>query len=307
MTRLFYNPEQRRLKAGWRIFLFLILFWLLAASIFLIKAFLFPETGRREFMEDYSLLVVVVLAVSATLAVLLSRKLFDKKSFWSLGLSHRKRALADLIFGFTLSAAMAGTFFLLLLSLGLIEFNGIDFNSALFPDPGTSFAEFIKITSLGAVLLVFLEHVLVGYWEELVFRGYVFQNLIEGLGLPLSVVISCILYGLLHAMNPNAGLLSSLIIVLVGFLRIYGYLLTKLLWLSIGMHIGWNFFQGPIFGFAASGHEKATLINLSITTEQDWLSGGAFGPEGSVLIIPILLLALWAMRTYARLQERTSY
>ena len=123
--------------------------------------------------------------------------------------------------------------------------------------------------------------------------------MIDGIGLKVSVVISCLIYGLIHYMNPNAGVLSSLIIVLFGFMRIYGYLSTKMLWLSIGMHIGWNFFQGPIFGFGASGHQTATLIDQT-STSQDWLSGGAFGPEGSIFIIPIIFLALFIMRWYSK-------
>ena len=99
--------------------------------------------------------------------------------------------------------------------------------------------------------------------------------------------------------NPNASLLSGAIIAGFGFLRIYGYLATSMLWLSFGMHAGWNFFQGPIFGYAASGHETATLI-AQRPGDPTWLSGGAFGPEGSVLILPILALALLAMHVWAK-------
>lgn len=92
-------------------------------------------------------------------------------------------------------------------------------------------------------------------------------------------------------MNPNATILSSTIIVGFGFLCIYGYLTTKMLWLSMGMHIGWNFFQGPILGFSASGHKTETLIRHRLLFDQDFLTGGAFGPEGSIIILPILVLA----------------
>ena len=148
--------------------------------------------------------------------------------------------------------------------------------------------------------------ILIGYWEELVFRGYLLQNMAEGLGMIAAIVVSCLLYGLVHAANPNAGLLSSLIIVLFGFLRIYGYLATGLLWLSIGMHIGWNFFQGPVFGFAASGHlEEQTVIRHDLAGA-DWLSGGDFGPEASLVTVPVILLALGAMRLWSRHTWTTS-
>ena len=159
----------------------------------------------------------------------------------------------------------------------------------------------MSLLSLASIAVLLVEHILVGYWEELVFRGYLFQNMVEGMGNKIAIIISCIIYGLIHAANPNAGILSSLIIVLFGFLRIYGYLLTNMLWLSMGMHMGWNFFQGPVFGFHASGHEMVTVIKQA-DLGLGWLSGGDFGPEGSLLIIPIIFLALWIMRLYSRRQ-----
>jgi len=141
---------------------------------------------------------------------------------------------------------------------------------------------------------------LVGFWEELVFRGYILQNMAEGVGMTTAIVVSCLLYGLVHSANPNATLLSTGIIVLFGYLRIYGYLGTGQLWLSIGMHAGWNFFQATVFGFAASGHSEAHTLLTHEPLAADWLSGGHFGPEASVLTIPVVLLALLAMRLWSR-------
>ena len=300
MKNPFYNSKESRLRTGWRIFIFLIIFWTLASVIFLIKP-LFGEIGRREFLENYSLIVISILAFGATVSVLISRKYLDKKSFVSLGLMINKRTIKDILFGFFLSGLMAGLFFVLLYAFNLIEYNGLNIGDVQNVSNDTfDFVNFMSVISIGSLFLLLLEHVLVGYWEELVFRGYILQNMIEGMGLKLAILISCLLYGLIHSTNPNAGILSSLIIVLFGYLRIYGYLSTKMLWLSMGMHIGWNFFQGPIFGFAASGHKKTTLIDLTITSNKDWLTGGEFGPEGSVIIIPIILIALFIMNLYSR-------
>lgn len=300
MTSIFLNARESRLKTGWRLLIFLCVFWICASLIFLIKPLL-GDIGKKEFLQDYSLLIVTILAFAATLSIYFARKHLDKKTFTSLGLKMNKRTFQDIIFGFLLSGLMAGLFFMILISCNLIEYNGIHIGASdLSTTDGFNFVRYMKVISIGSLLLLLLEHILVGYWEEIFFRGYLFQNMIDGLGLKIAIIISCILYGLIHAMNPNAGILSSLIILLFGFLRIYGYLSTKLLWLSIGMHIGWNFFQGPIFGFAASGHQKATLLNSTFISEKDWLTGGAFGPEGSIIIIPILMLALWIMRWYSK-------
>jgi hypothetical protein len=140
---------------------------------------------------------------------------------------------------------------------------------------------------------------LVGFWEELVFRGYILQNMAEGMGMRTAIILSCLLYGLVHSLNPNAGLLSTAIIVMFAYLRIYGYLGTGQLWLSIGMHTGWNFFQATVFGFAASGHAEDQTLITHDAQAPDWLSGGDFGPEATVLTIPIVLAALLAMRIWS--------
>jgi membrane protease YdiL (CAAX protease family) len=294
MRRILFNQEESRPRSGLRILGFLVIFWLLASAIFAVKP-LFDPIGKREFISDYSLLIIAILAAAASIAVLVSRKWLDKKSVRSLGLYTDKWSPRDLIFGFALSAAMAGTFFVTLVVLGLVQYDGMnleDFN------PDAAFPALMRSTTYFSLSLLLLETILVGYWEELVFRGYLLQNMAEGMGWKLAVVVSCVLYGLIHASNPNAGLLSTAIIMCFGFLRIYGYLLTKSLWLSMGMHIGWNFFQGPIFGFAASGHQTATLIQHDVVSSSTYLTGGDFGPEASLLILPILGLALWSMKQY---------
>lgn len=298
MKGIFTNANEGRLRAGWRILFFLFLFWIGAATIFVVKPLL-GDISKKAFLGDYSLLIVAILGITASIAVPIARKYLDKKSFVSLGLKIDTHTFKDLFFGFFLSAAMAGLFYLLAISLGLIEYQGINFQLSSSVQ-GLNFVAFMKVLSWGSLLLLLLEHILVGYWEELFFRGYLLQNMAEGMGWIKAIVISCLIYGIVHASNPNASLISSSIIVLFGFLRIYGYLSSQMLWLSIGMHIGWNFFQGPIFGFAASGHQNATLIQHSLVSEKAWLSGGEFGPEGSILIIPIILLAMYAMKLYTR-------
>ena len=300
MKSLFINSTENRLKAGWRILLFVILFLLFANTLILgSKPIIADEITKKEFISNYGVFIISFLAFGATIATLIARKFFDKKSFESLGLKINNQAFKDLGFGFLLSFLMAGVFFSILLAFGFIEFHGINF-VGISSQNTSGFVEFMSVVTLSSIGIMLLETILVGYWEELVFRGYVFQNMREGLGLVLSVLISCLLYGVIHAANPNATLLSSIIIVGFGYLRLYGYLSTKMLWLSMGMHIGWNFFQGPIFGFAASGHSSASLLKHSFTSETEYLTGGEFGPEGSLFILPILIVTLFVMKWYAR-------
>ncbi len=275
----FVNADDGRLRAGWRILAFIIILMAIAVG---------GQTAVRAALGGLprgSTLVLAIIAVAATIAVLIARRFLDRKSFVSLGFSGLGSAWKDLLFGFALSAAMAGAVLWLMVVFGFVS------------NVHVSWAGSATVMLLLSLLL---PNIIVGYWEELVFRGYLLQNMVEGMGLNVAVVTSCLLYGLLHASNPNATLLSSAIIVLFGYLRIYGYLSTGLLWLSIGMHIGWNFFQSAVFGFAASGHAENQTLFSHDPAAPDWLSGGEFGPEGSVLIIPVLLLALFAMRLWTR-------
>lgn len=296
MKRGFVNPVDGRIRAGWRILLFVIGLVALALVGQLVLKTALGGIPEGRLARDWA--AIGLAALAATIAVPLARRFVDRKSLVSLGLKVDRRAIADLVFGFLLSAAMAGSIFLAMSWTGLIEITGFAWNEATSSGPGGSTAAAAATFGVASLVSVFLLHVVVSWWEELVFRGYLLQNMMEGIGTMWAVAVSCLLYGLVHAGNPNAGLLSTAIIVLFGYLRIYGYLATGLLWLSMGMHLGWNFFQGPVFGFAASGRETGSLI-VQDPVGPAWLSGGAFGPEGSVLTIPVLVLAVIAMRWWS--------
>ncbi|MDH3431586.1 MAG: CPBP family intramembrane metalloprotease [Gammaproteobacteria bacterium] len=276
------NPLDNRLRAGWRILAFLAIFYSIALpALFGLRALL----G----LSKSSPLVIVIIALAATPAVYIARRWIDKKDFVSLGLKSGRHGAADVLFGFVLSGIMMGAVFGAMLALGYIS--NVEVIELGWPTAG------LLVTSL-------LIMALVSFWEELVFRGYILQNMAEGMGMKTAVLISCVLYGLVHSANPNAGLLSTAIIILFGYLRIYGYLSTGQLWLSMGMHAGWNFFQATVFGFAASGHTEGRTLLTHDALAPDWLSGGDFGPEASVVTIPVVLIALVAMRGWSMTSVR---
>jgi len=288
IKNIFINPIEGRLRAGWRILLFIII------TIFIVKLLEFtidnlfgglPEDKTLRFFFS-----ILVAAIAGTTAVIIARRYLDKKTMLSFGLKLDNFAIKDWLYGFLLSFLMAGSVFLLLLWFGLLEFESIN------PD-------IFKLKFIGNFLLMFVAFcLLTAWWEELVFRGYLLQNMISGMGKNWAVIISCILYGAVHATNPNAGIISSSIIVLFGFMRLYGYLRTSQLWLSMGMHAGWNFFQGPVFGFSTSGYETETILMHKLNGS-DWLTGGKFGPEGSVFTVLIVLLAILSMYCWTRGRE----
>ena len=130
-----------------------------------------------------------------------------------------------------------------------------------------------------------------GVSEEILIRGVVFRLLDEWLGSWAALAISAVLFGALHLANPHATWASSIAIALeAGILLAAAYLVTRRLWLPIGMHIAWNFTQAGIFGVAVSGHESHGILR-GAPAGPDWLSGGEFGAEASVVSVLVCLAA----------------
>jgi membrane protease YdiL (CAAX protease family) len=182
--------------------------------------------------------------------------------------------------------------FAILFYAGMIEVTGIGIKKL-----GFSFVLWLILWFWGTGLAV-------GWSEELIFRGYLLQNLKEGIGLVWAVVLSCVFYGAVHMANPNSSLLSGILIAILGYVRIFGWLRTGQLWLSMGMHASWNFFQGPVFGFHVSGMKVHNLISHQ-ATGPDWITGGVFGPEAGIVVLPAILLGLLGMYFYSTARKNT--
>ncbi len=130
--------------------------------------------------------------------------------------------------------------------------------------------------------------IVTGVWEEIAFRCISFRILEEWLGSGIALVISAAFFGFAHGFNKGATIASCLaIMVEAGILLGAAFMLTRRLWLVAGMHFAWNFSQGGIFGANVSGDNPADLRGLlqPQITGPDWLTGGSFGPELSVITV----------------------
>ena len=129
---------------------------------------------------------------------------------------------------------------------------------------------------------------LAGVAEETMFRGILFRLSTKVLGTWGALLITSALFGAAHAANPGATVGSSLAIAIeAGVLLGSAYAATQRLWVPIGLHIGWNFTEGPIFGMAVSGNSmSAGLIRGSLSGPRI-LTGGAFGPEFSIVAVMV--------------------
>ena len=119
--------------------------------------------------------------------------------------------------------------------------------------------------------------------EELVFRGYPFQKLVESLGPAGAVALASVCFGLVHLGNPDHTLFSTVNTMLVGVPLSIAYLRTRALWIPVGIHFAWNYVQGFIFGLPVSGFRlPATVLNPRVHGGA-WLTGSHYGPEGGLL------------------------
>ncbi|MGN6516267.1 MAG: lysostaphin resistance A-like protein [Rhizomicrobium sp.] len=151
----------------------------------------------------------------------------------------------------------------------------------------------------GAVVTMAAAALLAGVGEEIAFRGGVYRLLEEGFGTTIAVILSGALFGLLHWANPGATAMSALAIALTaGVLLAAAYPLTRSLWLPIGIHFGWNFTEGGIFGASVSGGKSHGILATAFSGP-DLLTGGKFGPEGSIVTIGVCLAAAIVMLVLA--------
>ncbi|WP_449031316.1 CPBP family intramembrane glutamic endopeptidase [Prevotella histicola] len=139
---------------------------------------------------------------------------------------------------------------------------------------------------------------LVAVSEEIFFRGILFRMINRRWNLWAALVISALIFGGLHIFNDNATLWSSIAIAIeAGSLLGAAYAYSKNLWLPIGIHWIWNYTQGNILGFPVSGEDNVTSVITPEISGPQWLTGGSFGAEASVIAAVIgLLISLWFIR-----------
>jgi len=127
--------------------------------------------------------------------------------------------------------------------------------------------------------------------EEIVIRGALFRLLEKALGSAIALLLSGLIFGLMHARNTGATWVSTLAIVLEsGILLGLVYALTRNLWVPIGLHFGWNFTEGGVFGASVSGGANTGLL-IAPLQGSPLITGGTFGPEASVATMAVTLVA----------------
>lgn len=149
------------------------------------------------------------------------------------------------------------------------------------------------ISSLPFILILLIGWIIQGASEEIVTRGYIMNVLKNKYNVPVALLITSTLFGLLHLGNPGVNAIAIINIILVGLFFGLCTIKTNNLWLACGIHSAWNFAQGNIFGFEVSGIDTSvgSLIDLNLKGNT-LITGGAFGPEAGLSSTIVLILSI---------------
>jgi membrane protease YdiL (CAAX protease family) len=293
LRRVFISPGEPRLRAGWRLAIHLILlliFLLIFGLVFTLVGILLGQINLQTIANGQNvqasfLDLGTVLAITA--ATWIARRFLDRRSFVSLGFQFDRQVWLDLAFGFLLPGILFGLIYAFESGMGWLSYQGTALQN------GGILGAVSGLIS-GLMLFVF-----VGYQEELLSRGYQLQNLVAGLNLSWGIFLSSAVFAGLHLGNPSADWVSTLGILLAGFFLAFGWVRTGRLWLPIGLHIGWNFFEGTVFGFPVSGTGGFNFIHQTVSGPK-LITGGGFGPEAGLVVIPALALGTAAVWWFTR-------
>lgn len=274
--------ENLNLRSGWRFALYVaVLVAALSATGLVISLAIEPGTP----LSPLFLLAVNAAsrAAAAVIALAFMKRFVDQVPLLAFGVGFHEQWARDLAAGLGISLAMVGLYL-----------------------AGTSVAGNTSVTAapepegyLGNLFFLLGVLAIAAATEELVFRGYALQVLMYGAGAWPAFLVMSTLFGLGHSFNPNATWVSTTNSALAGILLCLAYTRTRSLWLPFGIHIGWNLGIGPILGFPLSG----TTIRSFWVTETGgptWLTGGAYGPEGGLLVTGIMISAAVVIGTTLR-------
>ncbi len=151
------------------------------------------------------------------------------------------------------------------------------------------------------------EMVLVAFFEEILVRGIVLKALERPLGSLGAVLASSLLFGLAHLPNEGATLLSTLNATLAGVMFGAAFIATRRLWLCIALHLGWNFTASYVFSATVSGHEGQAGLFFGQLNGPNWITGGPFGMEGSVVTLMALAVGTSLLLVFASRRGRIAH
>ena len=247
-----------------------------------------PDSAEALFSEmSFDSPVMLILTGFSLLgsfaALWVATKFIDRKPLMSIGLSVKDKA-NEMLIGLGFALAFIGGLFLVLWLIGAIKITGyVGFKPGVF--------------------IVSIMLFMAAFDEELIFRGYILNNMMDSTSNRwIALAGSSLLFALLHSGNTNvwSTWVPMTELFAAGFILGISYTFTKNLWFPTFFHFGWNFFQG-LFGFEISGINVDTwkmIAHENTGNIPDIVSGGAFGIEGSVITLSCTIICTYLIFKY---------
>jgi len=257
------------LRSGWKFAVYVVFFFLIwfvsGTALAIVLSLLYPGSNAPDDQLTGFALNVVALAIPAVTGMLLMVRFIDRRPLKTFGVGFLPRWRRHLGSGLALAAGMVAVLMAGCFAFGYVHIGWTGRQVPVLTLAGT----------LGVLLLAAAN-------EELVFRGFPLQVLIEGFGKWPAVAFMSVLFGLVHSKNPNSSFLSTTNTIVAGILLSLAYVRTRSLWFPYGIHLGWNVGVGFILGFHLSGVDLASIWTTGIAG-RDTILGGDYGPEGGLL------------------------
>lgn len=268
-------------NTGWQRVLLIIIPYIFIVGFFQFIGVLIAKVNLNNYKpnaitSEQNLIISLFDSLGIFLLLWLCMKFIDKEKFIKLGF-YRKNKLYDFISGLLIGVLIMALGFFLLKIINQIKFEQFNFDF---------FELIISICFYSLVALA----------EETLFRGYILRNLMYSFNKYIALIVSSILFSLIHGANPNMDWFSFLDLFLGGVLLGTSYIYTKNLWFPIALHFSWNFFQS-LFGFNVSGQDFYSLIEITII-EKNILNGGDFGFEGSIFSTIFQIICVILIHNY---------
>ncbi len=290
---IFLDAERHRPRALWRLLIHSVLVFV---GMFLALVLVQTSTSATTPSWLFALITVAVML----LVTWLCGTWLDRRPFASFGFHLDRRWWLDLGFGLALGGLLMAAIFLVELQAGWIEIRATCVAPEGFEGP--------FVLALLPPALLFMA---VGFYEELLCRGYHLRNLAEATTRPgwidprtamiLGTLLSASVFGLMHADNPNATTISTINVGLAGCFLAVGLLTTGELAIPIGVHVTWNFCQGNVFGFPVSGTDAGAKVFAIEQGGDPRITGGEFGPEAGLIGVAAMIGGSLAILAWARL------
>ncbi len=248
-----------------------------------------PDNGHLLITAEVRLWLMMIAQLSSLAMFVLVWRLIEHRNLRDMLLSHSRALWRPLLLGLSMGVGGIALVVLGMMGSGCLHLTwGIPAISGHISLAGLGFL--IASSFLGPIA------------EEIESRGYLFQNISRGWGTAVAMIVTALVFAARHLQNPNVSILGIINIALVSIGLTLGMLRLRSLWYAIGWHSAWNFSLLFVFGVVNSGYSSESFgiagasLFSSALSGQTWLTGGGFGPEGSVVttvVITLQIIILW--------------